>query len=61
MKFSASKTQRIRIAVIERDPLRLIGFRALLESESDFELMPAESAEVGVVAYGSHDMASGFC
>ena len=48
MKFSSSKTQRIRIAVIESDPLRLIGFRALLESESDFELMPAESAEVSI-------------
>lgn len=48
MKFSASKTQRIRIAVIESDPLRFIGFRALLELESDFELMPAESTGVSI-------------
>jgi DNA-binding NarL/FixJ family response regulator len=36
----------IRIAVVEGDPLRLVGFRALFESESDFELVAASLPEV---------------
>ena len=33
----------IRIAVVESDPLRVVGFRALFESESGFELVSASS------------------
>jgi DNA-binding NarL/FixJ family response regulator len=40
--------ERIRIAVVESDPLRLVGFRALFESEADFELVAASLAEVAV-------------
>ena len=36
--MKASKNSRIRIAVIDSDPLRVIGFRALLESEPDLQL-----------------------
>ncbi len=35
--FPAKKTI-VRIAVIDSDPLRFLGFRALLSSEPDFEL-----------------------
>ena len=28
----------VRIAVIDSDPLRFVGFRVLLSAESDFEL-----------------------
>lgn len=45
MKFSIATPQKIHIAVIESDPLRLIGFRALLESEADFGLLAAASPE----------------
>ncbi|HMJ22814.1 MAG TPA: response regulator transcription factor [Terriglobales bacterium] len=38
----ASKSP-IRIAVVERDPVRLMGYRALFESESRFELVSASS------------------
>jgi DNA-binding NarL/FixJ family response regulator len=43
---AASKKNSIRIAVVEADPLRLIGFRALFESEPDFELVAASLPEV---------------
>ncbi len=47
---SISKTF-IRIAVLESDPLRFIGLRALLESEADFELslVPLDQIESTVV------------
>ncbi|MGC2475931.1 MAG: response regulator transcription factor [Candidatus Sulfotelmatobacter sp.] len=45
MKFSTATPQKIHIAVIESDPLRFIGFRALLESEADFDLLAAASPE----------------
>jgi len=44
--LAISKKGRIRIAVVESDPLRLIGFRALFESEQDFELVAASLSEV---------------
>ncbi|MGA2963583.1 MAG: response regulator transcription factor [Candidatus Korobacteraceae bacterium] len=46
MKSSASKKPSIRIAVVESDPLRFIGFRALLDSESDLELHAVTAAEI---------------
>lgn len=36
----------IQIAVVESDPLRFVGFRALLESEADFRLTSLSSEEV---------------
>jgi DNA-binding NarL/FixJ family response regulator len=46
MKPAAAKKPRIHIAVVESDPLRFVGFRTLLDSESDLELMPATLPEV---------------
>ena len=37
----------IRIALVESDPLRVVGFRALFESESGFELVSASLADIG--------------
>ena len=45
MKPAPAK-KKIRIAVVESDPLRIIGFRALFEKESDLELSSASLAEV---------------
>jgi len=42
MKKSSSPKEhkpKIRVAVIEPDPLRLVGFRALFDTEPDFELV----------------------
>src|ERR1700730_4529240 len=33
-----SEQPHIRLVVVDSDPLRLVGFRALLESAADFEL-----------------------
>jgi DNA-binding NarL/FixJ family response regulator len=51
----------VRIAVIDSDPLRFVGFRALLSLESDFELHSVALAELGtqeaaadIVLLGSH-------
>ena len=41
MKRALSKRPLIRIAVVESDPLRLVGFRALFDSEPGFELISA--------------------
>src|SRR5262249_1171221 len=48
MRASLFKTQPIRVAVIESDPLRFVGLRACLASESDFELSPTSLSEAGV-------------
>jgi DNA-binding NarL/FixJ family response regulator len=42
MRAVLARKPRIRIAVVESDPLRFVGFRALFDSETDFELI-AES------------------
>jgi DNA-binding NarL/FixJ family response regulator len=46
MKPAPAKKPRIRIAVVESDPLRLVGFRALFESESDLEIVGCSIAEI---------------
>ncbi len=46
MKVVTSTKAVIRVAVVDSDPLRLVGFRALLEEESDLELVSASLAEV---------------
>jgi DNA-binding NarL/FixJ family response regulator len=40
----------LRVAILESDPLRLVGFRALLESESDLELISASLPEIAIQA-----------
>ena len=42
MKPAVARSKaRIRIAVVESDPLRIIGFRALFDNEPEFELFAA--------------------
>lgn len=49
MKAAAAKKPLIRVAVVESDPLRFVGFRALFDSESDFELLAATLADIGTL------------
>ena len=44
MKPALAKKPLIRIAVVESDPLRFVGFRALFDSEPDFELISSSLA-----------------
>ncbi len=46
MRLPSSVKPAIRIAVIESDPLRAVGFRALLESEKDLDLVAISSPEI---------------
>jgi len=46
MKSPSPKKTPIRIAVVESDPLRFIGFRALLDGEPDLELHAVTAAEI---------------
>lgn len=46
MKAAMVKKPHIRIAVVESDPLRFVGFRALFDAESDLELMSATVADL---------------
>ena len=46
MKPSPARKPPIRIAVVDSDPLRFIGFRALLDAESDLELHALTAAEI---------------
>jgi DNA-binding NarL/FixJ family response regulator len=46
MKAVAAKKPAIRIAVVESDPLRFVGFRALFDAETDFELLSASLADL---------------
>ena len=46
MKAAMSSKPLIRIAVVASDPLRLLGFRALFDTESGFELVPATLPEL---------------
>jgi len=59
-KIPLARKTTVRIAVIDSDPVRFVGFRALLSAESDFELESVALAEIGtnheadVVLLGSH-------
>src|SRR5215469_8896886 len=44
-----AKKAPIRIAVVESDPLRFVGFRALFDSEPDFELISASLTDIGTL------------
>jgi DNA-binding NarL/FixJ family response regulator len=51
MKQAAvAKKPKIRVAVVESDPLRFIGFRALFDDEPDFELASASIQEIATRA-----------
>jgi DNA-binding NarL/FixJ family response regulator len=43
---AAAKKPKIRVAVVESDPLRFIGFRALFDDEPEFELSASTIAEI---------------
>src|SRR5215510_3466029 len=47
MRASVLKIQPVRVAVIESDPLRFVGLRTCLGSESDFELSSTSLSEAG--------------
>ena len=47
MKAALAKKPLIRIAVVETDPLRFVGFQAAFHSEPDFELISLSLPEVG--------------
>jgi DNA-binding NarL/FixJ family response regulator len=44
-----AKKPAIRIAVVDSDPLRFIGFRALLDGEPEFELVSATLTEIATM------------
>src|SRR3977135_4580027 len=46
MKAAVARKPTIKIAVVESDPLRFVGFRALFDSEPEFELVSATLAEI---------------
>src|SRR5947209_8840061 len=46
MKAAPAKKSSVRIAVVDSDPLRFVGFRTLFDTESDFELTACTLAEV---------------
>lgn len=46
MKIAMAKKPHIRIAVVESDPLRFVGFRALFDAETDLELISATVSDL---------------
>jgi DNA-binding NarL/FixJ family response regulator len=54
MKPAPAKKPRIRIAVLESDPLRFVGFRVLFDTESDLEILASSIPEVPTL--GSVDL-----
>src|SRR5208282_3788059 len=49
MKAAVARKPIIRLAVVESDPLRFVGFRALFDSEPEFELISASLAEISTL------------
>jgi DNA-binding NarL/FixJ family response regulator len=47
MKAAVARKPLIRVAVVESDPLRFVGFRALFDTEPDLELVSASLADLG--------------
>jgi DNA-binding NarL/FixJ family response regulator len=45
-KTATAKKATIKVAVVESDPLRFIGFRSLFDSEKDLELISCSTAEL---------------
>jgi len=54
MKRSRAQKPRIRIAVLESDPLRFVGFRALFDTESDLQILASSIPELS--SLGSVDL-----
>ncbi len=60
MKSCRVNKAPVRLAVVDSDPLRFVGFRTLLSSESDFDLQSVPLTEIGacgeidIVLLGSH-------
>ena len=48
MKLPQVRKATVRIAVIDSDPLRFVGFRVLLSAEPDLELHSVALAEIGI-------------
>jgi DNA-binding NarL/FixJ family response regulator len=46
MKIAMAKKPHIQIAVVESDPLRFVGFRALFDAETDLELHSATVSDL---------------
>lgn len=46
MKAAPSKKPKIRIALVESDPLRFVGFRALFDTEPEFELVSSSLGDL---------------
>jgi DNA-binding NarL/FixJ family response regulator len=49
MKAAVARKPVIKIAVVESDPLRVVGFRALFDAEPEFELQSATLPEIGAL------------
>jgi len=49
VKAAPVKKPSIRVAVVESDPLRFVGFRALFDEETDFELVSASLQDIGTM------------
>jgi hypothetical protein len=49
IKTSIRTTPKLPIALVESDPVRLLGLRALLESELDVEISAALLPEIAIV------------
>ena len=47
MKTALAKEPRIRISVVESDPVRFVGFRAVFASEPGFDVISASLPDVG--------------
>jgi len=54
MKPSSAKKPLMRVVVLESDPLRFVGFRALFDAESDLEILASSIPEVS--SLGSVDV-----
>lgn len=50
MKPSVAKKPQIRVAVVENDPLRFIGFRTLFDAEPELEIVAATVAEITTIS-----------
>jgi len=50
MKVDANKRRSIRVTVIEDDPLRLVGFRSILDPISDFQLTFLPASEIATIS-----------
>src|SRR5258708_15605054 len=46
MKAAVARKPIIKIAVVESDPLRFVGFRALFDTEPEFELISAGLTDI---------------